>query len=285
MIDPSGIRAEIASTMHCQQLQIRMAIEYTVEDQIVERKRCFERIADDVVEVEAGKALTFGKTVRMDHHQRAELFRLCPEWSEVGIGKFAAGDIREDLGAFQPKSAHRPIEFRGRLPAVGHRNAAKTDKAVRLSRDILGDAVVENTRRSDADPKRNRCNNIETVAASQAERRCPSHRGRSVARQVHSPAPDPRVTVDLLLGVHFFCVGRGKKGQRDRRDIKMRLDDRRGGRHRHVGMNIDGRCCAAVFRGPDARVFGPQSGRKAKSRSNQLSSLLACLMSWCFYPV
>ena len=44
---------------------------------------------------------------------------------------------------------------------------------------------------------------------------------QSLGEFILRPA-DPRVTVDLLLCVHFFCVGRGKEGQRDRRNIKMR---------------------------------------------------------------
>ena len=132
-----------------------MALEYTVEDQVVEGERGLERIADDVVEIEAGEAFTFGETVRMDHHERAEFFGFCPKRSEIRIGKLPSSDIRKDLDTLQSESAHQPIEFRNCFLAVCHRYAAETDKTVRLSCDIFGNAVVKDTGRLDTDLKRN----------------------------------------------------------------------------------------------------------------------------------
>src|SRR5262245_52907570 len=56
MIDAARISTEVTATMSSQDLQPGMALEHSVEDQIVQRQRGIERIADHVVEIEAGEA-------------------------------------------------------------------------------------------------------------------------------------------------------------------------------------------------------------------------------------
>ena len=55
VIDTARIGAEIAAAVHGEDFQPRMAFQYAVEDQIVQRDRRVERIADDVVEIETLK--------------------------------------------------------------------------------------------------------------------------------------------------------------------------------------------------------------------------------------
>ena len=72
--------------MHGEQLEFRMPLKDTVEDQVMQGKRCLKRIADDVVEIEARQALAFGEAVRVNGDQGAELLGLLPERREGGIG-------------------------------------------------------------------------------------------------------------------------------------------------------------------------------------------------------
>ena len=101
MIDAARIGGEIAAAVHRENLQIRVALQHAVEDQVVQRDRGLERIADDVVEIEAGEPLGLGEAVGMDHHQRAELLGLLPERREGRIGQFLAVDVGEDLHALE----------------------------------------------------------------------------------------------------------------------------------------------------------------------------------------
>ncbi len=53
MVDPPGIGTEIATAMHGEDPEVRVAFQHAVENQIVQGDRRLQRIADDVVEVEA----------------------------------------------------------------------------------------------------------------------------------------------------------------------------------------------------------------------------------------
>jgi len=86
MIDAAGIGAEEAAAMHGQNAKLRMTFEDAVEDQVVQRHRGVERIADHVVEVKARETLRLGETGRVDQHQCVELLGFLPERRESGIG-------------------------------------------------------------------------------------------------------------------------------------------------------------------------------------------------------
>src|SRR6516162_132605 len=86
MIDAPGIGAEISAAVDREDLQARKTLEHAVKDQIMQRDRGLERIADNVIEIETRQPRCFGKAIGMDHHQRAELFRLLPERRECRIG-------------------------------------------------------------------------------------------------------------------------------------------------------------------------------------------------------
>src|SRR5215470_14468888 len=92
-------------------LEIRMALKHAIEDEIVQRDRGLQRIADDIVKIEAGKAPRLGETVRMDNHDRAEFLSLLPERCEVRIGQFLAGHVGQYLHAFELKRRYTTVEF------------------------------------------------------------------------------------------------------------------------------------------------------------------------------
>ena len=56
MVDAARVAGQIAAAVHGQDLQVGMPLQHAVEDQVVQRDRRLQRIADDVVEVEARAA-------------------------------------------------------------------------------------------------------------------------------------------------------------------------------------------------------------------------------------
>src|SRR4051812_32142542 len=129
MIDAARIGAEIAAAMHRENLQVRMALEHAVEDQVVQRDRGLERIADRVAEREAREPFAFGEAGWMEHDERVELLGLLPERLERGVGQLASGDVGEDLRALEAEPADAALELFCRFVAVRHRHAAKAGKA------------------------------------------------------------------------------------------------------------------------------------------------------------
>ena len=143
MIDAAGIGAEKTAAVHGQNAKLGMPFEDAVEDQVVKRHRGVERIADDVVEVEAPETLRLGEAGRVDQHQRVELLGLLPERRESRIGQLLAVDVGENLDALEAELLHAALELLGRFVAVLHRHAAERDQPVLVLADIFGDAVVE----------------------------------------------------------------------------------------------------------------------------------------------
>src|SRR5690348_1672940 len=85
MVDATEIGAKISAAMHRQDFESRMTLKDAIEDQIVQRDRRLQRIADDIVEIEPCQPGSFSKAVGMDHHQGPELLRFLPEWRECRI--------------------------------------------------------------------------------------------------------------------------------------------------------------------------------------------------------
>src|ERR1700736_3136172 len=86
MIDPPRIARKITTAVHRHQLQFRESRERSREDQIVKRERRIERVTQYVAEVVVGQALPVGKSIRMHHNERAKLFALGKERTELRIG-------------------------------------------------------------------------------------------------------------------------------------------------------------------------------------------------------
>jgi hypothetical protein len=188
-----------------------MALQYAVEDQIVECKRRLERIANDVVEIETGQALAFGETVGMDHDKSAKLFGFCPERSEIRIRKLAAGDVCKDLDTLQSKSAHQAIKFCGRLFSLHHRYAAESNEAVGLSRHVVSNAVIDDTCRLDTDLERNGV--VALKRRWHHELNVDAHLIEIVQALSESVLPPgySGVPIDILLCINLLGVGGRKK--------------------------------------------------------------------------
>ena len=154
MVDPARIGAEIAAAVHGENFKPGMPFEHAVKNQIMQRDRGLERIADDVVEIKALKARGLGEAVGVDHHQNAKLFGLLPERREGRIGQLLAVYIGEDFDAGEAKRLDAALELLGGFVAVGHRHRAKAFEAVRMFAAIFGDTVIDEPRRFDRDVER-----------------------------------------------------------------------------------------------------------------------------------
>src|SRR5262245_64536810 len=97
--------------MHGKNLHSWMALEHAVEDQVMQGKRCFEWITDDIVEIKSRQPLAFGKAIRMNDDERVQLLSLFPERREGRIGQFLSGDIGEDLDALELERLHAMLEL------------------------------------------------------------------------------------------------------------------------------------------------------------------------------
>src|SRR2546426_31478 len=91
----SATRWRSASGVSRADLEPREAVQRSLEDQVRERDRRVERIADDVAQ--SAVALqplleSRASPLRMDEDQAAELLRLRPERMEPGVGQLFACD-------------------------------------------------------------------------------------------------------------------------------------------------------------------------------------------------
>ncbi len=79
MVDAARIAAQKATAVDRNDLEIGVPLKHAIEDEIVQRDRGLQRVADDVVEVEAGEASRLGEAIGMNEHHRAEFLGLLPE--------------------------------------------------------------------------------------------------------------------------------------------------------------------------------------------------------------
>src|SRR5262249_3233763 len=111
MVDPPRIGAQKSAAVNGQDLQAGVALKYAVENQIMQRDRGIERIADHIVEVEAREPVGLGESGRMDQNKRAEFFGLAPERGKCRVRQFPARNIGQDLDAPEAQRAHAAFEL------------------------------------------------------------------------------------------------------------------------------------------------------------------------------
>src|SRR5579883_1625383 len=107
MVNPARIGREIPAAMHGQQLEIGKTPKRARKDQIMQRKRRLQGIADDIVEVEMSEALALREAIRVHHQKRAEFFGLGEKGPEFRLGKLLPIYIRKDLNALQAAFGNR----------------------------------------------------------------------------------------------------------------------------------------------------------------------------------
>ena len=131
MVGAVGVGGQVAAAVRGDHLEPGKLVERALEDQVRQRDRGVERIADGVAEpAVAGEPLgELRRALRMDEQRHAQLLGLGPDRMELGIGEFLAGDRcrrsrRPSAPASSPRS--RAPARRGRAPAgVSEAKAAK----------------------------------------------------------------------------------------------------------------------------------------------------------------
>src|SRR6266511_339593 len=102
----------------------------------MQRDGGFERVADDVIEVEARESFRVGESVGVDHDERAERLGLLPEWRVVRLGELAARNVGQYLSALHAERGHAALELARGLCAIAERHGAERDEEVRLAPHI-----------------------------------------------------------------------------------------------------------------------------------------------------
>src|SRR5436190_22666416 len=103
MIDAAAVAGQITAAVYREYLQVGMPLQHAVENEIVESDRGLQRIADDIVEIEARQSFPIGEAVRMDDDERAKLLGFFPERRILRLGELASANIGQDFGAFHPE--------------------------------------------------------------------------------------------------------------------------------------------------------------------------------------
>src|SRR5262245_229309 len=118
MIHARGVGGQKAAAMGAADLQVRELVERALEDEMHQRKRGLERIADDVAKRARalhalGDASRLRRGLRMDEDERLQLLSFLPEWIELGGRNLLALDAASDGGANQAKLLHAALELLG----------------------------------------------------------------------------------------------------------------------------------------------------------------------------
>src|SRR5262249_56810228 len=118
-------------------LEARKTVERAFEDQLLQRDRCVERIADRVSEpaVAFEARVELGRALRMDEKDGAELFGLGPDRMVLGLGKALAQHAAADGGAAQALLLHRGLQLLERGLGILQRERREGADAVGLGRD------------------------------------------------------------------------------------------------------------------------------------------------------
>src|SRR5207237_8360229 len=107
------IGGQVSAAMGGADLEAGKAVERALEDQVGERERRLERVADGVLQpaVAPQAALQLGGALRMNEDQHAELLRPGPEGMELPVRQLCAVHAATDAGAAQAELPHAVLEL------------------------------------------------------------------------------------------------------------------------------------------------------------------------------
>jgi formylglycine-generating enzyme required for sulfatase activity len=210
-----GVGRQKAAAMGGTDLQARKAVEGALEDQVRERDRGFERVADRVGQeaaaLEPAARLELAGPERMHEDQDAELLGLGPDRVEFRVGQFLPGHTAADREAAQPQCPDPVLELLDREVGMLQGYRRKGDKAVGCRRAELGELLVLD----------------------------PDQLGRRVALGAIPKGVDAeRLDVDPL-DVHLRDAV-GDVGPQQPRRLQRVVDDGRRLRNDGMGVDVDG---------------------------------------------
>ena len=141
------VRRQVAAAVRRADLQSREAIERALEDQVRERDRGLERVADrrcssPPLPLSRLPKVPARRPLRMDEDQHAELLGLGPERVKLRVGQLLAVDAAADAGAAQPELLDAVLELLGGEVGILQRDRRERDEAVGLRRAHLRELLV-----------------------------------------------------------------------------------------------------------------------------------------------
>ena len=127
-------------------LEPREAVERSLEDQVRQRDRGFERVADRVgqqaVAGEPAARLQFAGAERVHEDQHAQFLALRPERVEFRVGQFLAGDAAGNADAAKPEVLDRVLDLlRGEVGKL-QRRRREGDETVGMTGAELDQRLV-----------------------------------------------------------------------------------------------------------------------------------------------
>ena len=120
--------------MHDLDPQPRVAVQHAPQDEMIGGDHLLHRVAHGIDHEEGREAHAIGKTQRMQHHRRIQLFQPRPERVQRRVGKFHRASTGVDLKTLQPEALH-PMGCRGNGQIRRrHRQCAKARKGLGIGR-------------------------------------------------------------------------------------------------------------------------------------------------------
>src|ERR1700720_1579992 len=132
--------------MRAADLQPREAVERALEDQMRQRDRGLQRVADNIRQpaaaLQPAAGFELGRALRMNEDDDAKLLRLGPERMQLWIGKLGAVNAPADQRAAHAETLDRILQLLGGEIGVCQRHRGEADEAVRRLAADLGELLV-----------------------------------------------------------------------------------------------------------------------------------------------
>ena len=143
---PAEIRRQVAARVRRADAQPGKLVERPIENQMREKDRRLERIADGVAQsAAAAQPLVLRRArrvARVHEHEHAELLHFRPERIEFRRRQLLAFDAAADGGAAQPEPLDSVFQLLGRQIGKLQRHRREPDEPIRMRRAPRGELLV-----------------------------------------------------------------------------------------------------------------------------------------------
>ena len=176
-------RGQVAAAVRGDDPQVRMPVEHAREDEVRQRDRVLDRLADRVREVVAVEPLVEAAAERVQEHDRVELLGARPERLEPLVRELDVARERRELDAREPVLDHGVLERVDDELRMLQRHEPEAEQPVGRARDVLGDGAVRLARGPRRRAPRPPTGSSATATATRPARRRPAGPSRRGARR------------------------------------------------------------------------------------------------------
>ncbi len=234
VVHPADVAGQVAAAVGDAELQARVGVQHSAEDQVTDSDGRFQRVADQVVEIVLRQALAVGEAQRVHEDEDAQLFGRREEWAVLRIGQLAAVDVGRDLDAPEAELAGQATQLPDRQFRRLQRYRPHADQPLGMAGDRLGHAVVDHARGLETQLG---LGPIVVLAGGGGDRLDVDASGVHVGDML----VDRRqllAHLGELLPVHLIGGGRREAVDRDRRRILVGTHHRVGRRDGQVAVDV-----------------------------------------------